>query len=69
MQTDETILPRPGQKQIQTGQPLFKMRITAYIQAITGQNNLNNLNNLIIPEHTDQCRFCEEGETFAHLVG
>ena len=43
---------------------------TIYIQAISGQNNLNYLNNLIIPEHTDQCRLGEEEEeSFAHLVG
>ena len=39
-------------------------------EAITGQNNLNFLNNLIVPEYTDHCRFCEEEEeTLSHIVG
>ena len=37
------------------------------IQVVTGQNNLNYLLSKILPDHTDQCRFCKESEeTFVH---
>ena len=40
-----------------------------YIQAITGQNNLNYLNSIIVKDYSSLCRFCEEeDETIVHIV-
>lgn len=48
---------------------LSRSDLSLLIQIITGQNSLNYLSNKINPNHTDQCRFCEEDEeTFIHLI-
>ena len=42
--------------------------MTLFIHAITGHNNLNYMNSIIIPDYTPLCRFCEEeDESFQHL--
>ena len=47
---------------------LSRSALATLIKVVTGQNNLNYLTHIIFPEHTDQCRFCEEeDETFIHL--
>ena len=62
--------PGPDKSKYRQVKYFSRQELQLYIQAITGQNNLNYLNNLIVPEYTDQCRFCEEDEeTFAHFVG
>ena len=48
---------------------LSRSSLAILIQVITGQNNLNYLTNIIFPDLTDLCRFCEEEqETFIHLI-
>ena len=48
---------------------LSRSALSTLIQVVTGQNNLNYLLSKILPNHTDQCRFCEENEeTFIHLL-
>ena len=48
---------------------LSRSNLSVLIQIVTGQNSLNYLTSKIVPEHTDQCRFCEEEEeTFMHLL-
>lgn len=48
---------------------LARSSLAILVQVITGQNNLNYLTNIIFPQLTDQCRFCEEEqETFIHLL-
>ena len=47
---------------------LSRNDMTLFIHAITGHNNLNYMNSIIIPDYTPLCRFCEEeDETFDHL--
>ena len=47
---------------------LSRNDMTLFIHAITGHNNLNYMNSIIIPDNTPLCRFCEEeDETFDHL--
>ena len=47
---------------------LSRSDMTLFIHAITGHNNLNYMNSIIIPNYTPLCRFCEEDdETFEHL--
>ena len=47
---------------------LSREDITLFIYAITGHNNLNYMNSIIIPDYTPLCRFCEEeDESFQHL--
>ena len=47
---------------------LSKKDMTLFIHAITGHNNLNYMNSIIIPDYTPLCRFCEEeDESFQHL--
>ena len=47
---------------------LSRNDMTLFIHAITGHNNLNYMNSIIIPNYTPLCRFCEEeDETFEHL--
>ena len=42
--------------------------MTLFLHAITGQNNLNYMKSIIIPNFTPLCRFCEEeDESFQHL--
>ena len=42
--------------------------MTLFIHTITGINNLNYTNSIIIPDYTPLCRFCEEeDESFEHL--
>lgn len=48
---------------------LARTDLSLLIQGITGQNNLNYLNNLITPQISPLCRFCEEeDETFEHIL-
>ena len=47
---------------------LSRKDMTLFIHAITGHNNLNYMNRIIIPNYTPLCRFCEEeDESFQHL--
>ena len=47
---------------------LSRKDMTLFIHAITGHNNLNYMNSIIIPDYTPLCRFCEEeDESFQHL--
>ena len=47
---------------------LGRSDITLFIHAITGHNNLNYMNSIIILYYTSTCRFCEEeDETFDHI--
>ena len=47
---------------------LSRTDMTLFIHAITGHNNLNYMNSIIIPGYTPLCRFCEEeDESFQHL--
>ena len=47
---------------------MSRENLAIYVQAITGHNNLNYMNSIIIPGYTSLCRFCEEeDETFDHL--
>ena len=47
---------------------LGRSDMTLFIHAITGHNNLNYMNSIIIPYYTSTCRFCEEeDETFDHI--
>ena len=47
---------------------LGREQMSIFIQAITGHNNLNYMNSLIIPNYTSLCRLCEEeDETFEHM--
>ena len=47
---------------------LSRKDITLFIHAITGHNNLNYMNSIIILDYTPLCRFCEEeDESFQHL--
>ena len=47
---------------------LSRKDMTLFIHAITGHNNLNYMNSIIIPDYTPLCRFCEEKEeSFQHL--
>ena len=39
---------------------LSRKDMKLFIHAITGQNNLNYMNSIIIPDYTPLCRFCEE---------
>ena len=44
-------------------------KLKLYIQAITGQNNFDYLNSIIVKDYSSLCRFCKEGdETFAQIV-
>ena len=61
--------PGPDKSKYRQVKHFSRRELQLYTEAITGQNNLNYLNNLIVPEYTDLCRFCEEEETFAHIVG
>ena len=45
---------------------LSRKDMTLFIHAITGHNNLNYMNGIIIPDYTPLCRFREE-ESFQHL--
>ena len=47
---------------------LSRKDMTLFIHTITGHNNLNYMNSIIIPQYTPFCRFCEEDdESFQHL--
>ena len=47
---------------------LSRKDMTLFIHAITGHNNLNYMNSIIINNNTPLCRFCEEeDESFQHL--
>ena len=47
---------------------LSRTDMTLFIHAITGHNNLNYMNSIIIPDYIPLCRFCEEeDESFQHL--
>ena len=46
----------------------LRNELKLYIKAITGQNNLNYLNSIIVTDYSSLCRFCEEDETLAHIV-
>ena len=42
--------------------------MTLFIFAISGHNNLYDMNRIIVPGYTPLCRFCEEGDkSFEHL--
>ena len=48
---------------------LSRSDLSLFIQIITGQNSLNYTTSKINPNHTDQCRYCEEDEeTFIHIL-
>ena len=48
---------------------LSRSSLSLLIKIVIGQNNLNYLANIIFPNHTELCRFCEEeDETFIHLL-
>ena len=47
---------------------LSRKDMTLFIHTITGHNNLNYMNSIIIPAYTPLCRFCEEEDkSFQHL--
>lgn len=61
--------PTPDKNLHQKTRRLARSSLAILVQVITGQNNLNYLTNIIFPQLTDQCRFCEEEqETFIHLL-
>ena len=39
---------------------LSRSDMTLFIHAVTGHNNLNYMNSIIIPDYTPLCRLCEE---------
>ena len=62
--------PQPDRGKYRQVRTFSRTELQRYIQAITGQNNLNYLNSMIVTGHTSMCRFCEEeDETFSHIVG
>ena len=61
--------PQPDEAKHRQVKQFSRKELKLYIQAVTGQNNLNYLNSLITRDYTSLCRFCEEeDETFAHIV-
>ena len=61
--------PEPSKKMGKYVRQLARTDLSLLIQGITGQNNLNYLNNLITPQISPLCRFCEEeDETFEHIL-
>ena len=62
--------PHPDRGKYRQVKMFSRKELQLYTQAITGQNNLNYLNSIIVTGYTSMCRFCEEeDETFSHLVG
>ena len=48
---------------------LSRSALATLVKIVTGQNSLNYLTNIIFPEISGLCRFCEEeDETYMHLV-
>ena len=61
--------PTPSVKLHKLVNKLSRSELSLLIQIITGQNSLNYTTSKILPNYTDQCRFCEEEEeTFIHLI-
>ena len=61
--------PKPSKVLHKQTAKLSRSSLSTLIKIVTGQNNLNYLTNIIFPELSDQCRFCEEEEeTFIHLL-
>ena len=61
--------PMPDRSKFRQVKHFSRNELKLYIQAITGQNNLNYLNSIIVKDYTSLCRFCEEeDETFVHIV-
>ena len=60
--------PKPHSNKAKCILKLKKTEIKTVIKIISGQNNLNYMNNKVYGSD-DQCRFCEEeDETFDHLI-
>ena len=67
-QITELFYDRPNRREGKVISKLSRSDVTLFMHATTGQNNLNYMNSIIIPEYTPLCRFCEEeNETFDHL--
>ena len=65
----KSFYPTPSTGKYKQTSQLSRSSLSTLIQIITGQNNLNYVSSVIIPGHTDLCRFCvEEQETFIHLL-
>ena len=65
----DSFYPEPDRLKGKKVGQLSRPDLALLIQAITGQNNLNYLNNLITTKISPLCRFCEEeDETFEHLL-
>ena len=68
MQDDKKNYDGPNRRVGKVVSRLSRKDMTLYIHAITGHNNLNYMNSIIIPGYTPLCRFCEEeDESFQHL--
>lgn len=47
---------------------LSRKDMTLFVHAITGHNNMNYMNSIIMPDYTPLCRICKEkDESFQHL--
>ena len=60
--------PKPDSSRAKTILKLNRGKLKTLIELITGQNNLNYMNNKVFGSE-DLCRFCEEEEeTFDHII-
>ena len=60
--------PKPHSNEAKCILKLKRTEIKTHIEIITGQNNLDYMNNKVYGSD-DLCRFCEEeGEIFDHLI-
>ena len=61
--------PYPSKIKYEETGKLSRSSLATLVKIVTGQNNLNYLTNIIFPELSGLCRFCEEeDESFIHLV-
>ena len=61
--------PKPTKNLYKQTCKLSRSSLSTLIKLVTGQSDLNYLTNIMFPNITDQCRFCEEEEeTFIHIL-